>query len=98
MSKAASKAKAEALKRYRVRVPKNHQTALGHGQPAPDFVLTKDGQRFVFADGDVVQASTNCDPQYEVANMEHDPPLVRTSIIDQYSELFEPIGETASED
>lgn len=77
-------------KQYRVQVAKSEQAVYGQGEPLQSFVLTKHGRRYEFPDGLVVESSSYCDPDNEVASFNHDPPKVRTAIIEQYSDIFKP--------
>lgn len=78
----------EEMEYYRLREPDWAETQ-GQGDPPEALTIVRDGTEYRIPWGLEVRASSQCDPDGQVANLEHDPPLVRCRIIEELSDQFE---------
>jgi hypothetical protein len=78
----------QEMEYYRLQEPDWAKT-VGQGDPPDCLTIVRDETEYCIPWGLEVRASTQCDPDHEVANLEHDPPLVRVQVIEELSDQFE---------
>lgn len=84
---------AQPMEYYRLRTP-TWSKRIGQGDPPDAMIIQQDEHTYRIPWGTEVRASDSCDPEGQVANLEHDPPLVRCRVIDRFPDQFEYIPET----
>jgi len=60
----------------------------GQGDPPDCLTIVHNATEYCIPWGTEVRASTNCDPENEVGNLDHDPPLVRLAVIEELADQF----------
>lgn len=78
----------QEMEYYRLKEP-DWATTVGQGDPPQALTIVRDGTEYRIPWGLELRASTQCDPENRVANLDHDPPLVRVRIIKELADQFE---------
>jgi len=78
----------QEMEYYRLKEPDWAETH-GQGDPPDALTIVQDGAEYRIPWGLEVRASTQCDPENKVANLDHDPPLVRVRILEDISDQLE---------
>jgi hypothetical protein len=71
-------------------------TTYGQGDPPACLTISRSGATRAIPWGAVVKASDNCDPDGQIANMDAEPPLVRTDVIQETADQFEHVPTKAA--
>jgi len=78
----------QEMEYYRLQEPEWADTH-GQGDPPDCLTIVRDGTEYCIPWGLEVRASTQCDPENKVANLDHDPPLVRVQVLESISDQLE---------
>lgn len=73
---------------YRLKEPDWAET-YGQGDPPEALTIVRDDAEYRIPWGMEVRASTQADPTNKVANLDHDPPLVRVSVLEEIADQLE---------